>query len=131
MARLIETAEQHVALQLGNLTAQNIALSCALEQRDRALGDAQARVAELESKAARVADLEDENKHLKRLNSELLQEGFDSFKKAALLKAGATLDAAEATSIHSSEESPSDVFTVPGLTSNGETAPDRAEGGIA
>lgn len=49
MARLIETAEQHVALQLGNLTAQNIALSCALEQRDRALGDAQARIAELEA----------------------------------------------------------------------------------
>ncbi|WP_426315662.1 hypothetical protein ACN9MF_12810 [Methylobacterium fujisawaense] len=52
MAQLIETAEQHVALHLGTLTAQNFALACALERRDRLLAEAQARIGELEAALA-------------------------------------------------------------------------------
>lgn len=52
MAQLIETAEQHVALHLGTLTAQNFALACALERRDRLLAEAQARIDALEAERA-------------------------------------------------------------------------------
>lgn len=52
MAQLIETAEQHVALHLGTLTAQNFALACALERRDRLLAEAQARIDALEAELA-------------------------------------------------------------------------------
>lgn len=50
MARLIESPQDHLSLHIGALTAQNIALQCALEEREKQLSDAHDLIEKLQAK---------------------------------------------------------------------------------